>query len=148
MMSNPLDLPPISDDEQRRAAEWVADHIRNGTIDAGLELIREAYRDRRNVIAQISASEIVSTVAIGDKVQITDRISPRVMAWKCAYVKDVVGDRVVVELTTRESRIFTSSGKRYYDARNLSVPASAVRKVTWDDPQFHSYPVPDYVDGE
>jgi hypothetical protein len=147
-MSNPLDLPPISDDEQRGAAEWVAEHIRKGTIDAGLDLILEAYRDRRNAIAQIKASEIVATVAIGDKVQLTDRISPRSIAWKCGYVKGVEDDRVIIELTTRESRIPTSSGKRYYDARNLKVPASTLRPVTWDDPQFHSYPVPDYVDGE
>lgn len=62
----------------------LCDDIDDGGFDDGLDEIAKAVQSRRDIVARRAARRLMRELAVGDKVKLTDKITPR-------YLKGMVG---------------------------------------------------------
>lgn len=74
-----------------RATEWldICDAIDDGALDEGLNEIARAVQSRREVVSQRTARRLLRSLAIGDRVMLTNRITPRYLEGMVGTVKEV-----------------------------------------------------------
>lgn len=74
-----------------RLQEWldICDAIDDGALDEGLNEIARAVQSRREVVSQRTARRLLRSLKAGDRVMLTNRITPRYLEGMVGSVKEV-----------------------------------------------------------
>lgn len=74
-----------------RLTEWldICDAIDDGALDEGLNEIARAVQSRREVVSQRTARRLLRSLTAGDRVLLTNRITPRYLEGMVGSVKEV-----------------------------------------------------------
>jgi hypothetical protein len=81
-----------------RPEQSLLDAIAGGELDAHLGALAAAIDARRELLYTIDSSHRLATLCIGDRVRISDRISPRYLAGLDATVLEIDDHGVTVRL--------------------------------------------------
>lgn len=82
----------------------LAGRARSGELDDELPGLIEAITERMRVIEERRTAEVLATLAIGERVRLTDQVKPRYLAGATGEVHMIEADHVVVCLDTPVGR--------------------------------------------
>ena len=100
--------------------------IVNGDLDANLDCITEAVKDRRRVLGKVT----LYTSTANDRVRFTERISPATFRGKTGTVVRREKNRIVVRMDPLLPWERAKVAKYFRNGDEVHVPATAVEVIT------------------
>jgi hypothetical protein len=116
--------------------DWLqlCDDIDDGEWDAGLEGIAQAVASRRDIVARRNARRLMRSLAVDDRVKLTNGIKPRYLEGMVGVVLEIREGAAVIKLDKMPSH--TGAGRPPSEGykQKLLVPLINLVKVDGDAP--------------